>query len=260
MEHETRANKYYCNSCNKDYTKKSSLNKHKILCDFKMKTKREHQIEFEELGDIPTHAQLVGIVQELTLKLIRIDEKMAEMQQWVEKKKKKINIGTWLNANITPTVGFMEWVNNYVTVMPEHFENLLENTLFHTLQVIFEYNLSNKDNFVYPIRCFTQKAGIFYIGEKKEDETAEWRQLELADMILLLKTLQNRIIKELTKWKSDNKYKFDDNDKIAIIFNKAIIKLMGITFTPDATMSRIKNGLFNYLKTDLKNMIEYDFE
>ena len=33
-----------------------------------------------------------------------------------------------------------------------------------------------------------------------------------------------------------------------------------MSFTQDATLSRIKNALYNYLKTDLKNMIEYDFE
>jgi hypothetical protein len=260
MENESQSNKYRCNVCNKNYTKKSSLNNHKILCDYKMKSIRERQIEFEEIGDMPSYAQLVGIVQELTLKIIKMEEKIEETQKWVEQKKKKINIGTWLNTNVIPTVGFNEWVNNYITVMQEHFENLLENTLFYTLQQLFEYNLSNKDDFVYPIRCFSQKTGVFYVGEKKEDGTAEWRQLVLEDMVLLLKTLQNHIIKELIKWKSNNKNKFDNDDKVAIIFNKAIIKLMGISFTPDTTMSRIKNGLFNYLKTDLKNMIEYEFE
>ena len=68
------------------------------------------------------------------------------------------------------------------------------------------------------------------------------------------------MIKELTKWKTENQNKFDDNDKISELFNKAIIKLMNISFTQDATLSRIKNGLYNYLKTDLKTMIDYEFE
>ena len=142
----------------------------------------------------------------------------------------------------------------------EHFENLMENSLFNTIQQVFEHNLCVRGDFVYPIRCFSQKTGIFYIGEKKEDGTPEWRQLVLTDMILILKTLQNRMIKELTKWKTENQNKFDDNDKISELFNKAIIKLMNISFTQDATLSRIKNGLYNYLKTDLKTMIDYEFE
>lgn len=260
MEVKINTNKYCCVVCNKEYTKKSSLDKHKILCDFKLKTKRDHQVDFEEIGDIPSYSELVKIVQELTMKQIKLEEKLEEMKKWVNIRKKKINIVTWLNTNIIPSVGFTEWVNNYIIVMPEHFENLIENTLFYTVQQIFEYNLTNKDNFVYPIRCFTQKAGIFYIGDKKEDGTAEWRQLILEDMVLLLRIIQNRVIRELTKWKMDNQHKFKDNDKISTLFNKAVIKLMNISFTPDVTMSRIKNGLFNYLKTDLKNMIEYDFE
>lgn len=253
-------NKYCCNACNKNYTRKSSLDKHKILCDFKYKTKREREIEFEELGDIPNHVELVKIVQELTFKLIKMEEKMEEMQKWVEKKKKKLNVILWLNTNVVPTIGFLEWINTSFVVAPEHFENLMENTLFHTIQQVFEYNLSTKDDFIYPIRCFVEKTGIFYIGEKKPDGTAQWKQLELPDMVFILKIFYNCMIKELTKWKLDNQYKFNDSAKISDLFNKAVIKLTNLTFTQDANLSRIKNGLYNYLKTDLKSMIEYDFE
>ena len=261
MQEEILINtKYSCNACNKHYTRKSSLDKHKILCDYKLKTPREHQIDYEELGDTPNHVQLVKIVQELTFKLIKMEEKMEDMQKWVEKKKKKLNVILWLNTNIIPTIGFLEWINTLFIVLPEHFENLMENTLFHTIQQVFEYNLQKKDDFVYPIRCFVEKPNAFYISEKNFDGTAEWKQLELSDMVVILKIFHKRMIKELTTWKLENQYKFDDNSKMSDIFNKAVIKLMNLTFTPDASLSRIKNGLFNYLKSDLKSMIEYDFE
>ena len=260
LEESVSNTKYCCTVCNKQYTRKSSLDKHKILCDFKMKTKREHQIESEELGDIPTHSQLVQIVQELSLKLMKMEEKMDQMQKWVDRKKRKLNVILWLNTNVIPSIGFLEWVNTCLIVRPEHFENLMENSLFHTIQQVFEDNLNENNEFMYPIRCFSQKASVFYICEKNEDGTPEWKQLELKDMILILKTIQNRMIKELTKWKMENQSKFDDNDKISELFNKAIIKLMNMSFTQDATLSRIRNGLYNYLKIDLKSMIEYDFE
>jgi hypothetical protein len=71
--------KYCCQVCKKTYTRKTSLDKHKILCDFKTKTKLEHQVEEEELGDVPTHEQLVKIVQELTFKYIKLEEKMEHL-------------------------------------------------------------------------------------------------------------------------------------------------------------------------------------
>ena len=89
---------------------------------------------------------------------------------------------------------------------------------------------------------------------------AQWKQLALPDLILLLKTIQNRMIKVLTKWKSDNQLKIEDNDKISNLFNKAVIKLMNMSFHQDATLSRIRNNLYNYLKTDLKTTIDFEFE
>lgn len=257
---EITINKLRCVICNKYYTRKSSLDKHKILCDFKMKTKRERQIEEDELGDIPSHYQLVKIVQELTLKMIKMEEKMEQMQKYVDKKKHKLNIIIWLNTNVNPTIGFLEWVHTSLILTMEHFENLMDNTIFHTIQKIFEDNLSERTDFVYPIRCFSQKTGLFYICNKKEDGSSEWRQLVLTDMILILKTIQNGMIKKLTIWKADNQHKFDDNDKISILFNKAVIKLMNISFSQDGNLSRIKNSLYNYLKTDLKSFVEFDFE
>lgn len=248
-------NKFCCAVCNKQYTRKSSLDKHNILCDFKMKTKREHQIEIEELGDVPSHFQLVKIVQELTLKIIKMEEKMKKMENCIDIKKRKLNIVMCLNKNVTPTIGFLEWIHTCLIVKSEHFEFLMENTIFNTIQSILEDNLSEKVDFVYPISCFSENVGLFYICDKKEDGSAEWRELVLSDMILIVKTVQNGIIKELLKWKADNQHKFDDNDKISILFNKAVIKLMNISLSQNNNLSKIKNGLYNYLKIDLNSVV-----
>jgi hypothetical protein len=252
--------KLCCVICNKKYTKKSSLDKHKILCDFKTKTKRELKIEEEELGDIPTYGQLVKIVQEMAIKMEKMENKMEELNKWVDKKKKKLNVIAWLNENINPTFGFLEWVNVQLIVKEEHFENLMENSLFHTIEQIFEYNLPESNDIIYPISCFSQKSGIFFICEKNESGFPQWKQLVLQDLIILLKSIQNRMIKVLSKWKSDNQLKIEDNDKISILFNKTLIKLMNMSFHQDASLGRIKNNLYNYLKTDLKTKIDYEFE
>ena len=66
------------------------------------------------------------------------------------------------------------------------------------------------------------------------------------------------IIKILDKAPEINVSK--SSDEISILFNKAVIKLMNISFSQDSNLSRIKNGLYNYLKTDLKSVVEFDFE
>ena len=252
--------KYCCQVCKKTYTRKTSLDKHKILCDFKTKTKLEHQVEEEELGDVPTHEQLVKIVQELTFKYVKLEEKMEHLQKWVNQKKQKIKVIDWLNEHIDATIGFKEWITT-VQVLPEDALSLFDNNIFQTFQLIIENNLKETNEFIYPIKCFSQKTNIFYVCEKTADNKCIWEQSTTDSVLLLFKKIQSKIIAELTKWKLTNKAQIDGNDKLSDQFNKAVIKLMSVNFTThDVNASRIRNGLYTFLKTDLKNLIEYEFE
>ena len=252
--------KYCCLLCKKTYTRKTSLDKHKILCDFKTKTKMEHQVDEEEIGDVPSHEQLVKIVQELTFKYIKLEEKMEHLQKWVNQKKQKIKVIDWLNEHIIGTIGFKEWITT-VEVLPEDALSLFENNIFQTFQLIIENNLKENSEFIYPIKCFSQKTNIFYVCEKTVDNKCIWEQATTDTVLLLLKKIQSKIIAELTKWKLANKTQIDANDKLSDQFNKAVIKLMSVNFTThDVNASRIRNSLYTFLKTDLKNLIEYEFE
>lgn len=257
---DTNATKYCCLLCKKSYTRKTSLDKHKILCEFRSKTKVELQIEEEEFGDTPSHEQLVKIVQELAFKYVKLEEKMENLQKWVNQKKQKIKVIDWLNEHIEPTIGFKEWITT-VQVLQEDALSLFENNIFQTFQLVIENNLKEHDDFIYPIKCFSQKTNIFYVCEKNVDNKGLWIQATTEDVLLLLKKIQSKIITELTKWKLANKTQIDSNDKLSDQFNKAVIKLMSVNFTThDVGASRIRNALYTFLKTDLKNLIEYEFE
>ena len=253
---KTKSALYSCALCKKDYTRKSSLDKHIVLCEFKSKSKLDLQVAVEEAPDKPTYDQLVQIVQELSIKYVRMEEKMGEMQQYIDRKKKKVDVIGWLNTHVKPTTGFLEWVNSIVTVEPSHFLYLLrpETTIFETLHEVFAYNLEKRD-FICPLTCFAQKNGVFYICEPDQDNGFVWVELELKDFVLLLKQVQRKLIGELSEWRKTNQKLFYENDKIADQFNKAVIKLMNITFVQDANMSKIKNSLYHYLKVDLDCLV-----
>lgn len=254
----TKISAYSCALCKKGYTRKGSLDKHIILCEFKSKSKLELQVAVEEAADKPTYDQLVQIVQELSIKYVKMEEKMTEMQQYIDRKKKKVDIIGWLNTHVKPSVGYLEWVNSIVTVETSHFLELLkpETTIFECLFDVFTYNL-DKPEFICPLTCFVQRNGVFYICEPLEDALGAyaWRELQLQDFVLLLKQVQKKLIGELSDWRKENCKLFYDNDKIADQFNKAVIKLMNITFTQDASMSKIKNSLFHYLRIDLDSLV-----
>lgn len=249
---------YSCPTCKKQYTRKGSLEKHKVLCEFKSKSKLDLQVEVEEATDKPTYDQLVKIVQELSIKYDKMGEKVLEMQQYIDRKKKKVDVIAWLNANVRPTTGFLEWVNIVVTVEPSHFLYLMkpETSIFETIHEVFAYNFLKRD-FICPFTCFAQKNGIFYICEPDPLSASafSWKELVLADFVMLLKRVQKKLLGELSEWRKANQKLFYENDRVSDQFNKAVIKLMNITFVQDASMSRIRNGLFHYLKKDLDCLV-----
>jgi len=267
--------KYCCEICKKPYTKKDSLEKHKLLCEYKSKSQQEKQIEFEELGDIPNHNQLVRIVQELAIKYAKIEERLAEMQKWVTKKKTKLNVVGWLNMHAIPDVGFQEWLTQYITITPKHFELLFDINLTSVIQEIFEHNLGGHDSdeseqsFRYPIRCFSEKKSTIYIcefvqntAEQQEQEQLKpsWTKMEQSDLSKLMTKIHGKLLQNMILWKEQNQAKFDDDSKIAERFNKAVIKFMDMKYTLDSNLAPYKSALYNYLKTDLKGIMEYEFE
>lgn len=247
--------KYKCLLCKKEYMRKASLDKHRILCDFKTKTKTELIIEEEESSNKPTYDQLVKIVQELSLKQTKMEAKIEEMQQYIVRKKKKLDVITHLNTTTNATIGFLEWVTMSLQVTTVDFESLFDNNIFQTYQNILQQNLTNDDpRFIYPIKCFKDKANIFYICEKGENENESiWREAETTEITQLLKKIHSLLLSALTKWKLENKQQIMENDKLSDQYNKAIIKLMNISFTADgaSSVNRIKNALYNYLRVDI---------
>ena len=138
-----------------------------------------------------------------------------------------------------------------IQVSASHFVYLMENTVFQTFQLILEKNLTNQDiTFVYPIKCFTDKANIFYICEKGDENESIWRPAETTEITQLLKKIQLLLLAELSKWKQTNKQNISDNDRLSDQFNKAVIKLMNISFGVDGivNVNRIKAGLYGFLK------------
>ena len=252
-------NKFCCDICNKKYSKRSSLDKHVLLCEYKSKSTREKQIIVEESSDTPSYDELVKIVQELSTKIIRMEEKMTEMQKYVIKKKKKLNVIDWLNDNVKPTISYSEWSSkgsSYLHLENEHFEYLLNNTLYETMEKVFEFILSGRRDFIYPIICFGQKSGEFYICEK-EDGLCKWRKMSIDELSSLFGVLHNNLITEVTNWRRINSENLKHNDAMSMKFNKAIGKLMEMSFSPDAKFNKMKSCLYNLLKTEL-NLIELE--
>jgi len=124
-------NQYKCKTCFKIYSKKDSLQKHAVLCEFSQLTQKEREIEAEECGDKPTYDQLVGIVQQLCIEHKEMKTKIQKLEHTVslfkssEIKLSKKNTLALLNSSADnndndtsqnlPSIPFKYWVEILLT-------------------------------------------------------------------------------------------------------------------------------------------------
>jgi hypothetical protein len=256
-----------CDYCGKTYTRKTSFQRHYIVCEIANKSKRLKQCEEEERTDIPTIAKLYGIIQEMALRQQIMEEKMEEMQKWIDKKKKKLNIVEWLNKNFAPSILFQERVRTF-TVSEVDIECLLEDTFAQTVNNILRTNVTAKTDGddTEPFTCFSEKNSVFYIYTKSDDTKANesvspmWTKMTTEDFSFIIKIIHSKLLQNLCAWRDVNSEKISRSDKLSDMYNKTVIKLMSVDFTQEALLSKIRQPFYTYLKGDLKNMVEYEFE
>jgi hypothetical protein len=231
------------------------------------KSKRLKLCEEEESTDIPTVDKLYKIIQEMALKQQQMEEKMDEMQKWIDKKKKKLNIISWLNTQFKPSLVFENRVKSLI-VTEDDINSLIEENFVITVINILKKNLKTEGPVMEPLACFAEKNTVFYIYKPITDANSsevtqnqcEWFKMSVEEFVYMLRIIHSKILHGLCAWRDKNSDKISQSEKIGDAYNKAVIKLMGADFTQESTLTKIRAPLFNMIKGNLKNMIEYEFE
>lgn len=243
-----------CKYCGKSYIKKVNLDKHITLCEFINNSKSKTTVEDDE--DVPSQRKMYEILLEIGKKLNGLDEKVNELNKWVIKKKKKINAIEWLNANMTCEIYFESLIEK-ILICKDAVEFLFRNTFIETINYIFSKNIYNISENKYPIFAFTQKPNTLYIYENKE---AGWIELNREKLMKFLNRVHTKLYRVFLEWKKVNKSDIENDDKLSLTCDKTTCKMMEVDFGQQQTLSKVKSTMYGKIKTDIKALIEYEFE
>jgi hypothetical protein len=256
-----------CIHCGKGYKIRTNLEKHVNLCELVYKGKKSGG-RVDDDDELPSQRKMFQMLLELGQKYNNLEEKVDEINKWVVKKKKKINVVEWLNANMVPNFVF-ETLHEKITIIDSDIQFLLENTFLDTVNEIFTrtlYNIEGESEIKIPMFAFVQKANIFYIFDKNiinkdvDNDNAIWMELTRDKLMKFLMRVQMKISKAFCEWKKKKVDKNRDDDHFAILCDKTIVKIMGTEFNQDATFGKMKAIMYNKMKADMKALIEYEFE
>jgi hypothetical protein len=250
-----------CLHCGKGYKTRTNLEKHINLCELLHKGKKS-SVRVDDDEELPSQRKMFQMLLELGQKYNKLEEKVDEINKWVVKKKKKINVVEWLNANMVPNLVF-EKLHEKITIIDSDIEFLLENTFLDTINEVFTrtlYNMEGESEIKIPMFAFVQKANIFYIFDNKDGDNGVWIELTRDKLMRFLMRIQMKISKAFCEWKKKRADKNRDDDHFAVLCDKTTVKIMGTEFNQDATFGKMKAIMYNKMKADMKALIEYEFE
>lgn len=246
-----------CVHCGKNYIKRVNLDKHTIICELLHNSKKS-KLVIEEDDQLPSQRKMFQMLIELGIKFNKLEENVEEINKWVVKKKKKINVLEWLNANMTPNIVFDSIIDKII-INEEDLKILMNNQFNDTLNEVFTrtiYNFNESEN---PIFAFVQKANVFYIYDIIDNKNI-WVELSRERLIKFLNKVHMKIMKAFYDWKKTKEADIKSNDSFAIMCDKTTVKLMSVEFKQESILSKVRSAMFAKMKTDMKALIEYEFE
>lgn len=243
-----------CLFCGKSYEKKTNLNNHIILCELIHKSSKKTTVDDDE--ELPSQRKMYQMILEISKKLNGLDEKVDEINKWVIKKKKKINVIEWLNTHNKPEINF-ENLSNKITICDDDIKSLFDNNFIDVLNQIFARTIYNVSDNEYPILAFVQKSSIFYIYDNEE---AGWTELSREKLVKFLDKVYMKLSRAFSEWKKNNREKIDDDENFQLLCDKTSVKMYSFDIKNEITLGKIRNCMYSRMKTDMKAFVEYEFE
>ena len=249
-----------CIHCGKSYVKRVNLDNHVIICELLHNRRKTSSLVIEDDEEpLPSQRKMFHMLIELGQKYNKLEEKVEELNKWVVKKKKKINILEWLNDNNTPNVLFDSIIDKIV-VNEEDIKNLLENTFNDVLNDIFSRTIYNFNEAENPMFAFVQKANVFYVYEQIDNNKKMWVELSKEKMVKFLNKVHTKILKAFCDFKKERIQEIRSSDNYSIKCDKTMIKIMSVEFKQESILSKVKSMMFAKMKTDMKALVEFEFE
>ena len=239
----------FCKYCNKEYTRKIFHERHELTCGIMYQTEKERKITMEESTDLPTVRQLYIIIQELAHKVKKLEKENEIINQFMKRKLNKCNIIEWLNKNIIPKYKIEHYFKDIV-ITDEMINYIINHSLETKIYNIITECLNKNKSDKLPICCFAQNKEKFYIYHF---DSKKWKNMEDNIIVDMVYKIQKKIMvyfKDIYMNKDNlSEDIFDDMAKIMGQTNGGIERIS----------SRIKRKIFDDIKFDVKNIVQYEF-
>ena len=283
---------HVCRFCGKMYIRKKAYMQHILMCEI---SKKSGSVDGDKGNNnhVPSNKELYEIIINLNNKYERLQEDYDVLKRFVDSRRRKIDILEWLNKNCILRKGNdFESVFINMQLGQEDLNNVFDNDYVNGIAniiatIVYSMNIDqdrdknkdkDKDKDIENgscLRAFTHREGIFYIYSRNkvlkndvnndvdndvDDDVDEfkWKIMENGDFDRLIKSIDSKLLIAFKEWHLKTE-KIMDEDKFAELYIKNLKKVMGGNFKMCEKIGKIKNRLYKMIKSEMKNVMIYDF-
>ena len=200
-----------CHACS--FELKESYDRHRFLCIFKHKTKKEKTKMIERIPMKLTETDIYSLVGQLIYKNEVLEKRLSAVEDELAKirRKQRISILSWLNSSFGyhPTVTFKEWIKR-LPISVQYIEMVLKTDLLQGMVLCIKDAIFHSKIVDLPFCAFHQKNKQLYIyqesgsGSGSESGSVErkWTILSNDEMIPIVSILSQLFLRHYLQWKT----------------------------------------------------------
>lgn len=251
--------KYKCKFCTQEYKEKFNFDRHVGFCEFSFKSAKEIDNEIEAFEKAPSPSELFAYVKELSIRVGKLEKENAQLKQFVQKEKKRIDVLDWLNnrCESVPDFTFTTWF----TELPveSYLEKVFEYDLLTALIKCLDHTFENMEK--PPICAFSQKAGMFYVFERSNSclgQLGKWSQISNKQLDKWFSFMATKMIAAFKNWYEENKTTIDSDEKYKEQYFDYFQKVLGGKMNDETRNHRLRQFCYTKLKQNLKSIVELE--
>jgi hypothetical protein len=206
---------------------------------------------------VPNMRQLYRYVQDLTYRLERTEKELKKLKTEMNSRK-KIEVLGWLNQPTQiPQITFEDWMRGIKATESDMLKCLDGNLTDGILSCLYSA-VKSRGNL--PIRCFSQKPGVFYVyssASQGQGNDAEWQKITCEQFLKMANHISTSIRREFRIW---NTVQFASKEYDQNYMDKMPKYVKKLNSDVEKRLPDIKKVLFEKLEENLRVVMDTDFD
>lgn len=199
-----------CQACS--FELKESYDRHRFLCIFKHKPKKEKIKMIERIPMKLTETDIYSLVAQLIYKNEEQEKRLSVVENELAKirRKQRISILSWLNSSFGyhPSVTFKEWIKR-LPISVQYIEVALKTDLLQGMVLCLKDAIFHSKIVDLPFCAFHQKNKQLYIYQESVSSSSEsgeverkWSILSNDEMLPIVSILSQLFLRHYLQWKT----------------------------------------------------------